>query len=159
MNGDYHGFSTVNYPGMFAEFAPEVRHVNGVSEEGPASALLDLIARLRPAWHAHAACHGLTGLFYPEAGSSATAATAKQVCAGCPVRVECGDAGNRESHGIWGGMGEKERRKVRRPRQPAPCGTTAGYSRHRTAGERPCDECAAAERRRRQATRIRRTAA
>ncbi|MDQ1688891.1 MAG: WhiB family transcriptional regulator, redox-sensing transcriptional regulator [Frankiaceae bacterium] len=43
---------------------------------------------------------------------------AKQVCMGCPVRVEClADAlDNRVEFGVWGGMTERERRALLRRR-------------------------------------------
>lgn len=63
-----------------------------------------------------AACAGLTDLFFPERGESTR--EAKAVCRACPVKAECLewalDAG--EKHGIWGGLSERERRRVRRDR-------------------------------------------
>ncbi|AVO21663.1 WhiB family transcription factor [Mycobacterium phage MooMoo] len=52
--------------------------------------------------------------FYPEKGSSTK--DAKQVCAGCPVRVECLQwaLDNNEEFGVWGGYSERERRKIKR---------------------------------------------
>lgn len=42
---------------------------------------------------------------------------AKEVCAACPVLVECQThAIKNEEFGIWGGMTEKERRSTRRRR-------------------------------------------
>lgn len=41
----------------------------------------------RPAWWAHAACHGMTDLFFPARGEDTTAA--EKVCATCPVRDVC----------------------------------------------------------------------
>jgi WhiB family transcriptional regulator, redox-sensing transcriptional regulator len=43
---------------------------------------------------------------------------AKQICSGCPVRVEClADAlDNRIEFGVWGGMTERERRALLRRR-------------------------------------------
>jgi WhiB family redox-sensing transcriptional regulator len=40
---------------------------------------------------------------------------AKEVCARCPVRVECLEHAltAREQFGIWGGLGERSRRKLR----------------------------------------------
>jgi WhiB family redox-sensing transcriptional regulator len=51
--------------------------------------------------------------FFPERGDQA--ATAKAICAGCPVSTECGDYALRTSqrHGIWGGMAYNELRRVR----------------------------------------------
>ena len=51
-------------------------------------------------------------MFYPERGQ--TAGPARQVCARCPVRQPCLDyaLSNRITHGIWGGMTERERRPL-----------------------------------------------
>lgn len=53
-------------------------------------------------------------LFFPETGGSA--APAKLVCAGCPVQAECLDWSLAYDirFGIWGGLTEEQRRKVRR---------------------------------------------
>ena len=56
----------------------------------------------RPAWHQEAACRGMnTAMFIPRHGESAAAARA--VCAGCPVRQECLEAGvaDAELVGVW----------------------------------------------------------
>jgi WhiB family redox-sensing transcriptional regulator len=52
--------------------------------------------------------------FFPEKGGSTR--EAKKVCLGCEVKVECLDyaLGHDERFGIWGGMSERERRRVRR---------------------------------------------
>lgn len=51
--------------------------------------------------------------FFPERGSSAR--DAKSVCATCPVREECLEyaLANDERFGIWGGLSESERRRLR----------------------------------------------
>lgn len=60
-------------------------------------------------------------LFFPEKGGAnpANVRVAKQVCGPCPVRVECLDYGLEEKLGIWGGLGEHERRDLRRDRRRA----------------------------------------
>ena len=66
-------------------------------------------------WKAEAACRDLeTDLFFPE--NDAAAAPALAVCATCPVRDACLDfaLSTRQHDGIWGGMTETERRRVRR---------------------------------------------
>lgn len=52
--------------------------------------------------------------FYPEKGGSTR--EAKRVCLTCDVRDDClEDAlSNDERHGIWGGLSERERRKLRK---------------------------------------------
>ncbi len=68
-------------------------------------------------WQARANCLGVDpDLFFPERGASTR--EAKGVCAGCEVRVECLEYAlqNGEKFGIWGGMSERERRRIRRQR-------------------------------------------
>ncbi len=71
-------------------------------------------------WQDLANCRGADpDLFFPERGASTR--TAKSICRECSVRVECLEfaiAGS-EKFGIWGGMSERERRRVRRERQIA----------------------------------------
>lgn len=68
-----------------------------------------------PPWTARAACLDVDpAWFFPERGGRVT--RAKRICGSCPVRVECltmALAGN-ERHGIWGGLGEEDRRRLRR---------------------------------------------
>jgi len=65
-------------------------------------------------WHDRAACRGVnTDLFFPAKGQPAS--PAKAVCEGCEVRVECLDFAmvTGQYHGIWGGLSERQRRKLR----------------------------------------------
>ncbi|WP_147794073.1 WhiB family transcriptional regulator [Cellulomonas sp. Y8] len=52
--------------------------------------------------------------FFPEKGGSTR--EAKKVCTGCEVRAECLEyaLANDERFGIWGGLSERERRKLKR---------------------------------------------
>jgi WhiB family redox-sensing transcriptional regulator len=52
--------------------------------------------------------------FFPEKGGSTR--EAKKICTGCEVRAECLEyaLGNDERFGIWGGLSERERRRLRR---------------------------------------------
>jgi WhiB family redox-sensing transcriptional regulator len=52
--------------------------------------------------------------FFPEKGGSTR--EAKKVCSGCEVRSECLEyaLAHDERFGIWGGMSERERRKLKR---------------------------------------------
>lgn len=64
---------------------------------------------------AHAACWGAPqDMFFPSRGESIKAA--QEICAGCPVREPCLDYAitNRERFGIWGGLSERERRRIAR---------------------------------------------
>jgi WhiB family redox-sensing transcriptional regulator len=52
--------------------------------------------------------------FFPEKGGSTR--EAKRICAGCDVRPECLEYAlqHDERFGIWGGLSERERRKLKR---------------------------------------------
>jgi hypothetical protein len=52
-------------------------------------------------------------VFFPGRGESAE--PARQVCAGCPVRQPCLDyaLSHGITHGIWGGLTERDRRPLR----------------------------------------------
>jgi WhiB family redox-sensing transcriptional regulator len=52
--------------------------------------------------------------FYPEKGGSTR--EAKKVCRSCEVRADCLEfaLANDERFGIWGGMSERERRRLKR---------------------------------------------
>lgn len=52
--------------------------------------------------------------FFPEKGGSIR--EAKRTCRSCEVRAECLEyaLGNDERYGVWGGMSERERRRLRR---------------------------------------------
>lgn len=51
-------------------------------------------------------------MFYPDKGGST--AEAKRICQGCPARQPCLEFGlaNNERFGIWGGVSERDRRKM-----------------------------------------------
>ncbi|CAM3583164.1 WhiB family transcriptional regulator [Micrococcus flavus] len=69
------------------------------------------------AWQVDALCAQTDPeAFFPEKGGSTR--DAKRVCAACLVRQECLDYAmdNDERFGIWGGLSERERRRLRRER-------------------------------------------
>jgi len=71
-------------------------------------------------WQDLANCKGADpDLFFPERGASTR--TAKSICRACAVRVECLEFAivSSEKFGIWGGLSERERRRIRRERQIA----------------------------------------
>jgi WhiB family transcriptional regulator, redox-sensing transcriptional regulator len=75
----------------------------------------------KPTWQRSANCLGVDpDLFFPERGGSTR--EAKEVCRGCVVREQCLQFAleNGEKFGIWGGMSERERRRLRRRRNGAP---------------------------------------
>ena len=74
-------------------------------------------------WSLLAACRGGEGslFFSPDTSERKEdrierEQMAKRICAGCAVTVECLDAAieRRETHGIWGGLNEIERRSLQR---------------------------------------------
>ena len=77
-------------------------------------------------WQDYANCLGVDpDLFFPERGASTR--EAKEVCRGCVVREDCLECAlvNGEKFGIWGGMSERERRRLRRERARARDASTA----------------------------------
>lgn len=67
------------------------------------------------AWREHALCAETDPeAFFPEKGGSTR--EAKRVCAACEVRAECLEyaLSQDERFGIWGGLSERERRRLRR---------------------------------------------
>ena len=68
-------------------------------------------------WQRFANCLGVDpDLFFPERGASTR--EAKEVCRACVVRADCLEYAitNGEKFGIWGGLSERERRRIRRAR-------------------------------------------
>lgn len=53
-------------------------------------------------------------LWFPNPGS--TSRDAKRVCISCPVRAQCLEYALRtdQRFGVWGGMSERDRRRLRR---------------------------------------------
>jgi WhiB family redox-sensing transcriptional regulator len=74
-------------------------------------------AESEESWQLYANCLGVDpDLFFPERGASTK--EAKAVCRACVVREDCLEYAleNSEKFGIWGGLSERERRKLRRAR-------------------------------------------
>lgn len=70
----------------------------------------------RQFWLKSAKCRKVSDpdFFFPD--SEREADKNKKFCAGCPVSTDCLDYAltNRIEHGIWGGMSERDRRRVLR---------------------------------------------
>lgn len=114
----------------------------------------------RPKWMDKAACRGLdTDIFMPLRGENQKIKDAKQICAECPVQLECRNYGLQlqqlyDTHGIFGGWTRQQRSKElrrlgvtqRRFGSAEPGNmkhdTVAGYLTHIMAGEQPCARCA-----------------
>ena len=100
-------------------------HETRVDLRGAASAEVE---RTEPTagWQDEANCLGVDpDLFFPERGASTR--EAKEVCRGCVVRLDCLEYAlvNGEKFGIWGGLSERERRRLRRQRAQATRRTSA----------------------------------
>ena len=68
-----------------------------------------------PDWQERALCAQTDPeAFFPEKGGSTR--EAKRICSGCEVRAECLEyaLAHDERFGIWGGLSERERRRLRR---------------------------------------------
>jgi WhiB family redox-sensing transcriptional regulator len=68
-------------------------------------------------WQARALCAQTDPeAFFPDRGGSVRAA--RVVCARCPVRAECLEFAleHDERFGVWGGLSERERRRLSRQR-------------------------------------------
>jgi WhiB family redox-sensing transcriptional regulator len=67
------------------------------------------------AWQADSLCAQTDPeAFFPEKGGSTR--DAKKICSACEVKSQCLEyaLGNDERFGIWGGLSERERRKLRK---------------------------------------------
>ena len=66
-------------------------------------------------WASQGLCVGMDGnIFFPVSGAPGSNKEAKAICRDCPVRSECRTHGLKyETDGIWGGLSESERPKVR----------------------------------------------
>ena len=85
-------------------------------EESPLRSLILLDGEAEePDWQERALCAQTDPeAFFPEKGGSTR--EAKRICSGCEVRAECLEYAlqNDERFGIWGGLSERERRKLRK---------------------------------------------
>jgi WhiB family redox-sensing transcriptional regulator len=71
-------------------------------------------------WQLHGACRGMNSEFFFHADAERgrardwREARAKEICRGCPVMTQCREHALKvqESYGIWGGLGENERREI-----------------------------------------------
>jgi WhiB family transcriptional regulator, redox-sensing transcriptional regulator len=80
-------------------------------------ALSDILWEPDGSWRDQAACAGSdTDLFFPIGEDDDVAASAKAVCAICPVKDECLQyaLATNQTDGVWGGLTGAERRRLRR---------------------------------------------
>lgn len=83
---------------------------------GPAAKLTldELFGAVEQEWQDQALCAQTDPeAFFPEKGGSTR--EAKRICQACPVRDECLEFAleNDERFGIWGGLSDRERRRLR----------------------------------------------
>ncbi len=91
-----------------------------MSEATETAVVMDTGTEPEESWQLYANCLGVDpDLFFPERGASTK--EAKSVCKACVVREDCLEYAleNSEKFGIWGGLSERERRKLRRARAMA----------------------------------------
>ena len=75
---------------------------------------------MNTSWREFARCRGVDPeTFYPVSDDDDAADEAKSICALCPVREACLEyaLSTREKNGVWGGLTERERRRVLRRRR------------------------------------------
>lgn len=53
-------------------------------------------------------------MFFPMPDDWKGIAAAKMVCARCNVQTDCAAYAVRERYGVWGGLSERDRRRLRR---------------------------------------------
>jgi len=71
-------------------------------------------------WRQFARCRGVDPeTFYPVSDDDEAAQPAKEICEVCPVREPCLEYAltTREKNGVWGGLTERERRRLLRQRR------------------------------------------
>ena len=81
------------------------------------SKLVEALAVGELSWQDYANCRGADAdLFFPERGASTR--KAKAICNACQVKAECLEFAIQQSEkfGIWGGLSERERRRIRKER-------------------------------------------
>lgn len=75
----------------------------------------DLFGAMEQEWQEQALCAQTDPeAFFPEKGGSTR--EAKRICQACPVQDDCLEFAleNDERFGIWGGLSERERRRLKR---------------------------------------------
>ncbi len=86
------------------------------------SALVAVADLVPGRWVSRAACNPMTGdLFFREEKHEPVPTEAKRLCRMCPVREQCGEHAlvTGEVEGMWGGMTEGARKRIRTERRRA----------------------------------------
>ena len=82
--------------------------------------LIEALVLDKLSWQDFANCSGADqDLFFPERGASTR--KAKAICNACQVKADCLEFAIQQSEkfGIWGGLSERERRRIRKERHIA----------------------------------------
>lgn len=110
------GSSTAPRTEHLAESAESARpRLSLVPELNLSADPVDLAEPADDLWQERALCAQTDPeAFFPEKGGSTR--EAKRICLGCEVRDECLEyaLANDERFGIWGGLSERERRRLKR---------------------------------------------
>lgn len=110
------GPSTAPRPEHLTESAESARpRLSLVPELSLSADPVDLAEPADDLWQERALCAQTDPeAFFPEKGGSTR--EAKRICLGCEVRDECLEyaLANDERFGIWGGLSERERRRLKR---------------------------------------------
>ena len=88
---------------------------SGIGSQGIAGLLGIGLEADAQSWQEQALCAETDPeAFFPEKGGSTR--EAKKICTGCEVKAQCLEyaLANDERFGIWGGLSERERRRLRR---------------------------------------------
>lgn len=99
-------------PGVEARLSGTARLIRAATSAGELSLMAD---DQGVGWQERALCAQTDPEeFFPEKGGSTR--EAKKVCLGCDVRNDCLESAlaNDERFGVWGGLTERERRKISR---------------------------------------------
>jgi hypothetical protein len=111
------------------------------TEGGAGLRLADIFHVDVPAWMDRALCAQTDPqLFFPE--SSANPNEAKRICSSCPVQTECLTYAieQNDPNGVWGGLGPRERKRLRKTRPCQVCEGPIPWAGHATP--KCCsDEC------------------
>lgn len=104
--------SAFGFPTPFAGNAPQAarQHLSIVPNDFDA-----LFDEVEETWQDRALCAQTDPeAFFPEKGGSTR--EAKRICSGCEVKAECLEYALQkdERFGIWGGLSERERRRLKR---------------------------------------------
>ena len=125
------------------------------------TAILPVFPDRQPSWHDDALCAQIDPeLWFPEKGGSTR--QAKELCKGCPVQFQCLQYAldHGERYGIWGGVSERDRRKLidqRTPREQAGQWCRRGHDLS-VEGRSPAGRCRQCDRISERKTRERRAA-